>query len=159
MRCVAWLNATLQQPAPQKSPGKRNPQSDVQQEPITRRQKHAADGVDFALPELGDEAYLLDIFFDVGPLVPGAMGDVPLLYGHLLDWQRAHGVALCPWEHGLLRRLSRAYCTALYTSTDPAAAAPGSVEETPEDAQERRQRVSDGLAQSLRMLRDTKPKR
>jgi hypothetical protein len=33
------------------------------------------------------------------------------------------------------------------------------VEETPEDAQERRQRVSDGLAQSLRMLRDTKPQR
>lgn len=159
MRSVAWLNATLEQPKPQSPPRKNAARSDDTQRPITRREKHAADGVDFTLPELGDEAYLLEILFDAGPLVPGAMGEVPLQYSHLLDWQRAHGVELNPWEHGLLRRLSRAYCGSLYASADPATAAPGSVEETPEDAQERRQRVSDGLAQSLRMLRDTKPQR
>lgn len=156
MRYVAWLNATLEPPKSEKPKAKR---AHEQQPPITRKQKLAADGVEPVYPPLWDEAYLLDILFDAGPVQPGAMGAEPIGYVEINAWQSAHCVQLTPWECGVLRRLSIAYCDSLHASTNPAAAAPGSVEETPEDAEERRKRVSDGLAQQLRMLRDTRPKR
>jgi hypothetical protein len=68
-------------------------------------------------------------------------------------------VELTVWERGVLRRISRAYHHTLHDSTYPACAAPGSVEESPEDAAQRRKRIADGLASQLRMLRDTSPKR
>lgn len=156
MRYVAWLNATLDPPKEQSKPSskKRN-----EQPPITRKQKLTADGVELHFPPLWDEAYLLDILFDAGPVQPLGMGSAPLGYAEIKAWEHAQGVRLTPWEAGVLRRLSRAYLDTLHASTNPATAAPGSVEETPEDADERRKRVSEGLAAQLRMLRDTKPKR
>lgn len=156
MRYQAWLDATLDQPPP-KSPKARR--AHEQQPPITRKQKLAADGVELVYPPLCEEAYLLDILFDAGPVQPGAMGAQPIGYVEINAWQSAHCVQLTPWECAVLRRLSLAYCGTLHGSTHPACAAPGSVEEAPEDADERRKRVSEGLAQQLRMLRNTRAKR
>lgn len=156
MRYVAWLNATLDPPKEQTTSNRNS-----RNEPpplVTRKQKLAAEGVELQYPQLCGEAYLLDILFDAGPVQPLGMGSAPLDYAEIEAWQRTHGVQLTPWEAGMLRRLSRAYLDTLHASTHPAAAAPGSVEEAPEDADERRKRVSDGLAQQLRMLRDTRKK-
>lgn len=156
MRYVAWLNATLDPPKEQKASNRKS----CNEPPpvITRKQKLAAEGVELQYPQLWDEAYILDILFDAGPVQPLGMGSAPLGYAEIQAWQCAHGVQLTPWEAGMLRRLSRAYLDTLHASTHPAAAAPGSVEEAPEDADERRKRVSDGLAKQLRMLRDTRKK-
>ncbi len=152
MRCVAWLDAKLNPPKRSSTNKSNDPEPS-----LTRRQKLLAEGLDFELPELEGESYLLDILFDVGPYVPSGMGEMPLAYGQLESWQRLMGVELSPWEARTLQRLSRAYCGQLAASADPAVSAPGSAIETPEQEHERRERVSVGLAERLRMLRDTRP--
>lgn len=160
VRYLAWLGATLDVPKSKSKPGsnQRNVAQDAPK-PVTRKQKFGAEGIDYTLPELGAEAWLLDILFDAGPVKPAGMGFAPLDYGDIAAWERAFGVELNAWERGVLRRISRAYHHTSHESGDPACAAPGSVEESPEDAEQRRKRVADGLAAQLRMLRDTKPKR
>ena len=108
-------------------------------------------------PDPGPAAYLRDILFDIGPVVFAGMGESAVGYEHILDWERAMGAPLRPWERGLLRRLSRAYAEERHHAQDPARSAPGV--ETPEQTENRRARVSRGLAEQLRTLRDTRPDR
>ncbi|MDH1700272.1 hypothetical protein [Comamonas terrigena] len=115
--------------------------------------------MELELPELEGECYLLDVLFDVGPCMPSGMGPLPLGYEQLQAWQRQMGVELTPWEARTVQRLSRAYCGELAAAANPDAAAPGSADESPEHAEERRERVAGRLGDSLRMLRDTRPKR
>ncbi|WP_312593993.1 hypothetical protein [Comamonas terrigena] len=91
--------------------------------------------------------------------MPSGMGPLPLGYEQLQAWQRQMGVELTPWEARTVQRLSRAYCGELAAAADPRAAAPGSADESPEQAEERRDLVACRLGDSLRMLRDTRPKR
>lgn len=85
---------------------------------------------------------------------------MPIGYADIQAWQQVTGIPLTAWESGMLRALSREYCAEIAMATDPALAAPGSrTDETPEQAQERRARVSQGIGSALRMLRDTKPRR
>lgn len=151
MRCVAWLDATLDPPKRSAANRSNDPEPS-----ITRRQKLHMEGVEFELPALDGESYLLDIFFDVGPFVSSGMGAFPFDHCQLESWQRLMGVGLCPWEVRTLRSLSRAYCRQLALSSDPEVSAPGSAAETPEQEYERRERVASGLGAQLRMLRDTR---
>ena len=102
------------------------------------------------MPDPGPAAYLLGIFRDVGPVRSEGMGPFPLGYADLLAWQQCMGVQLSPWEVGVLRDLSRAYCNELVASADPQVAAPGSGAETQKQAATRRERVSKGLGAMLR---------
>lgn len=102
------------------------------------------------MPEPGPAEYLLDIFFDVGPVLYTPMGEAPFGYDQLVAWQSCSGVQLTPWEARILRDLSLAYAGEKALAADPRAAAPGSVDETHEQAVARRDRVSSGLAAQLR---------
>ena len=146
MRTAAWLNAKLNPPKP--SHKKKSTPSDDQ--PISRREKFKADGVVHAMPDPGPAAYLLGIFFDIGPVRSEGMGPFPVGYADLLAWQQCMGVQLSPWEVGVLRDLSLAYCGELSAAADPQVAAPGSGSETLEQQTQRRERVSKGLGGMLR---------
>ena len=146
MRTEAWLNATLNPPKPSRN--KKSIPSD--EPPTSRRQKFKADGIAHVMPDPGPAAYLLGVFFDVGPVRSEGMGPFPLGYSDLQAWQQCMGVRLSPWEVGVLRDLSRAYCGELGAAADPQVAAPGSSAETPKQALQRRERVSKGLGAMLR---------
>ena len=102
------------------------------------------------MPDPGPAAYLLGIFWDVGPALSEGMGPFAVGYGELRAWQECMGVQLSPWEAGVLRDLSREYCHELRSAADPQVAAPGSRAETREQAVQRRERVSKGLGAMLR---------
>lgn len=148
MRTVSWLNATPKAKPETAVRNKSSKKDDAA--PPTRREKLMAEGREHALPDPGPAGYLLRVLFDVGPLQPGGMGAVPLDYVQLQAWQQCHGTALSSWESEQLRVLSCEYFREQHRAEDPSAAAPGSVDETPEQQQDRRQRVSQGLGEQLR---------
>jgi hypothetical protein len=53
--------------------------------------------------------YLVDILFEIGPTMPGAMGNVPLSELEILAWQINRRRMLQPWEISFVRRLSAAF--------------------------------------------------
>lgn len=150
MRTAAWLDAALKPP---KRPPQANATSDDTPQRITRRAKFKAQGVVHSMPDPGPGAYLLEVFFDVGPVLYTPMGDAPLGYDQLVAWQRCSGVQLTPWECRTLRDLSLVYAGEKALAADPGAAAPGSAHETEEESMERRERVSRGIGEQLRSLR------
>lgn len=150
MRTVAWLNATPKASRPPSTRHKSRKTDDAP--PPTRREKLQADGQEHPLPDPGPARYLLDVLFDVGPLQPGGTGAVPLDYVQLLAWQQCHKSQLSSWDFEQLRALSCAYFSEQQRAQDPHASAPGSLQETPEQQEERRERVSKGLGQRLRAL-------
>jgi len=161
VRHLAWLSATLT-PPPEATPAKHQSRkaNAQQQQPTTRRQKLLAEGASIELPPLDAGGYLVGYLFDVGPGISNGMGYGPVPYSEILAWQQATGIELTAWEGGMLRSLSCAYCNELAAAADPAMAAPATRElETDEQADERRARVSSGIAGQLRMLQSTKPKR
>jgi hypothetical protein len=145
---VAWLNATPKPSTNSRSKTRKNDEGT----PPTRREKLLAEGREHPLPDPGPAGYLLCVFFDVGPLQPGGMGAVPLDYVQLHAWQQCHGTRLSPWEAEQLRVLSCEYFREQRRAEDPLAAAPGSVDEAPEQQSERRERVSQGLGVRLRAM-------
>lgn len=149
VRTVAWLDATLKPPKRSKP---RSPSQD-EQPSITRRRKLRDDGVAHEMPDPGPAEYLLDILFDVGPVHSTGMGEVPIGYEQLAAWERVQGLRLSPWESRTLRDLSIVYCHEKAVSGDPGASAPGSIEESPEQAAERRDRVAKDLSQALRSFK------
>ncbi|MDR2325497.1 MAG: hypothetical protein LBE51_08880 [Acidovorax sp.] len=150
---MAWLNATPK-PKPDVSTNKKSRKQD-DAAPPTRREKLLAEGRERRLPDAGPAGYLLRVLFDVGPLQSGGMGAAPLDYVQLQAWQQCHGTRLSPWEAEQLRWLSCEYFRELQRGEDPNAAAPGSLDETPEQQQDRRERVNKGLGARLRALAET----
>lgn len=147
---MAWLHARPRKPPPKRKRNERHPHED--ETPPTRQERLQAEDAMPALPDPGPAAYLAGILFDVGPLQAGAMSFVPLDYVQINAWAAGHAQPLSPWESETLRALSRAYHHELARAEDPAAAMPGSAHESPEQAAERRERVSKGLGVALRAM-------
>lgn len=147
MRTWAWLNAPLKP-----KNGKKTQQQDDEPR-ITRIKEIRAEGREPDLPDPGPAGYLLEVFFDLGPFLQSPMGSVPIGYEQLVAWQFIHGVRLNPWEGKTLCGLSNIYLGAIDAAKDPGAPRPGSVDESPEQAEERRERVSSGLGDMLRSFR------
>ncbi|WP_454722630.1 phage tail assembly chaperone [Delftia acidovorans] len=147
MRTWAWLNAPLKP----KNGKKTQPQHDEPR--ITRIEEFKAEGLEPDLPDPGPAGYLLEVFFDLGPSLQSPMGETPIGYEQLVAWQSIHGVQLTPWEGKTLCDLSISWLVAKDAAKDPGATRPGSVDESPEQAEERRQRVSSGLGDMLRSFR------
>lgn len=76
------------------------------------------------MPPLEWGEYLIGHLFDVGPTMPGGMGDSPLTSQELQAWQDQSGVEFQPWEFQLLRRLSREYWAESQKSIKPDCPAP-----------------------------------
>lgn len=76
------------------------------------------------LPDPGPAAHLLGYLFDVGPVMSGGMGPVPLSHSEIHAWQQNTGVELRAWESSTLRRLSIEYLSVSADARDPACPAP-----------------------------------
>jgi len=67
-----------------------------------------ADGIDPEFPDVG-ALHLVSYLFEIGPTMPGGMGDAPLTHGEIRAWQDNTGIDLHAWEARYLRRLSIDY--------------------------------------------------
>jgi hypothetical protein len=76
------------------------------------------------MPPLECGAYLIAYLFEVGPVMSGGMGPVPLTHGELRCWQDNIGLQLQPWEARFLRRLSREYAAEMHRAEKADAPAP-----------------------------------
>lgn len=56
-----------------------------------------------------DASHVLGYLFEIGPVLPGGMGPVPLTHTELLAWQQNVGIELQAWEARCLLQLSREY--------------------------------------------------
>ena len=151
MRTLAWLNAPLKKKPP--PPDRRNrKKAEHDDPPITRREQFADQDRQHPLPDPGAGAYLLDVLRELGMVQIGPMGRSPLGFEQLQAWQSVIGVRLTAWEAVTLCKLSWAYCDELVRAEDPQAEPPGGASETPEQTQQRRDRVSKGLQAALRSM-------
>lgn len=149
VRTMGWLDAV---PKPAKT-AKKSKAAQDDSPSVTRREKLLADGADLPALDPGPAAYLLDYFFELGPMHFSPMGEVPIGFEQIDAWQRVTGLELSPWEAFTLRKLSLAYGNEKSAGVSPVAAAPGGVFESSEDTVERRERVSRGLGAQLRSFR------
>lgn len=113
MRQLAWLQAVPE--APEGSKAKR--------EDRTRLARLQEEGIEVELPG-APLPYLLGYLYEIGPGMPGAMGEVPLSHGEIESWQRNTGIRLTPWEARTLRRLSIAHVEESYAARKREAPAP-----------------------------------
>lgn len=113
MQQIAWLHAVPK--APDGFKGKADER--------TRLARLTEEGIEPDLPGVTCR-YLLEYLFEIGPAMPGAMGEVPLTHGEIEAWQRNTGIRLQPWEARALRRASIEYVRASIDSTDAQAPAP-----------------------------------
>lgn len=93
------------------------------------------------MPEVA-AVHLLEIFLEIGPVLAGGMGPVPITFSEIVAWQSCSGVALAPWECRAMRTLSFAYLAELRRAEDPMSQAPWSEAPTTDEM--------GGVAKSLR---------
>ncbi len=65
------------------------------------------------MPPVDAAAYLLEYFWEIGPVLAGGMGPVVLTHAEILAWCTLSGQWLQPWETRALRSLSRDYIAQL----------------------------------------------
>lgn len=85
------------------------------------------------MPPVHAGAYLLDYFWQVGPVQSGGMGPAPISYQEICAWQSLMGIVLQPWEVRALRRLSIEHISTGQKATERGYPAPWQAETfTPE---------------------------
>lgn len=75
------------------------------------------------MPEC-DAEYLIHYLFEIGPVMPGGMGDAPISHGEISAWINLTGIHLQPWEVRFLRRLSIEYINESQAATAHGALSP-----------------------------------
>lgn len=68
------------------------------------------------MPILGDAAYVVGYWHDLGIVECGGMGPVPLSAREIMAWQHGTGNELQFWEFNALRQMSRAYLSQAHDS-------------------------------------------
>lgn len=111
VRQLAWLNTPV------------DPDKKAKAKPYARiaRFKHEKLAID--LPE-NPAPYLTDWLMEVGPIVSGGMGQAPIGWGDLTNWQQLTGVSLNPWEARTLRKLSQDFLSQKSVSNEANCPAP-----------------------------------
>lgn len=115
---------------------------------MSRGQQILNDGLPLPLPEI-EVTYVVDLLFEIGPVVPGGMGAVPLRSEHLLAWREEQGITLDPWESRMLRRLSRDYLIASQKAEKPDCPQPWDQE----SERDRRERSAAQVRRTMRKLK------
>ena len=91
--------------------------NDVEQ--LSRTERIIALGGEPVLPEVGELAYLLRYWQDLGLVGMGAMGPVRLSAVEVMAWQQGSGLELAPWEFSVLREMSIHYISSLQAGAKP----------------------------------------
>jgi len=68
------------------------------------------------MPDVGDAAYLIAYWQELGMVELGGMGPIPLSAKEVCAWCDGSGVALCSWEFKIIREMSRAYLSQAHDS-------------------------------------------
>lgn len=68
--------------------------------------------------------YLLEILYELGPCMAGAMQAVAVTQSEISRWQFNQHRRLSPWEAGVIRRLSAAFVDEMGKATDLDAPSP-----------------------------------
>jgi hypothetical protein len=89
------------------------------QKKLTRAEKITARGGTPLFPKIGEESYLLQIWFDLGMVGSGAMGAIQLSAQEITAWSNLSGVELEPWEFACIRKMSAAYLRHLNEGENP----------------------------------------
>ncbi len=105
------------------TPEEKNTRRESEQS-LNRAEQIIAQGGEPILPEVGEVAYLLRYWQDMGLVGSGAMGPVRLSALELMAWQEGSCVVLAPWEFAVLREMSAQYISSLHESSKPQCPAP-----------------------------------
>ena len=68
---------------------------------------------------LNPAPHVTDWLLDIGPAAAGPMGDVPLPWTEITEWQRNVGIELDAWEARTIRALSRAFVSQRHAAERP----------------------------------------
>jgi len=71
------------------------------------------------MPPIGEESYLLQIWFDLGMVGSGAMGAIQLTAQEISAWSNLSGVELEAWEFACIRKMSAAYLRHMNEGENP----------------------------------------
>jgi len=71
------------------------------------------------MPDVGESVFVVAYWHDVGMVLPGGMGPVPLTASELIAWQQGTGTDLQPWEFSALMEMSRVYLAARQEGEKP----------------------------------------
>lgn len=95
MRQLAWLSAT---------PKPKNPQAPIT-DARSRSRRLEDEGADLPLPPC-PYPQLIEFLMEIGPVMAGAMGAVPVGWRDISAWAECTGIRLSPWAARAVRRLS-----------------------------------------------------
>lgn len=98
---MAWLGAVPKPPA-----GSKRAESPAPT--LSRAEQMKRSGVTPRMPP-NPAPYLTARLVEIGLTEAAGLGAAPLSWREIMEWQRATGVELAPWEARLLRRLSVEY--------------------------------------------------
>lgn len=76
------------------------------------------------MPEVGEVAYMVAYWQDIGIVTTGGMAPAKLQSSEILAWAQGNGITLAPWEFATLRDMSGAYLAQLTAGDDPDALPP-----------------------------------
>ena len=85
---------------------------------MTRLKLALRDGQDVRWPD-NPAPHITEWLFEIGPSVAGAMGEAPIDWSHLRDWEHFTGVELDAWEAATIRRLSCAFVAQRHAAEKP----------------------------------------
>ena len=123
---MAWLNT---------APEVEHTGRGKKREPVTRLKALEGRGERPRFPPVAHQ-YLVRWWLDVGPTLPGGMGDSPLPLRYIADEMGTLGVEVGPWEAQAIRAMSRAFINERYEARKPDRSAPYS-DELPAEVQTR----------------------
>jgi hypothetical protein len=96
------------------------------------------------LPEIEDAEYVIDLLFEIGPVMHSGGGVVPLTFTEMQSWSLITGVFLTAWEALTIRRLSVEFARESTLSKNPERPAPWSIGVTD------RASVADGIEEAFK---------
>jgi hypothetical protein len=102
-RQLAWFHST---PA---FKGVKTAKASDSEQTLTRGQKIERNGGTPLMPEVGEAAYLIGYWHDLGLVSAGAMSGVVLSAAEIAAWREGLAIELSPWEFMAIREMSRAY--------------------------------------------------
>lgn len=91
---------------------------------------------------------LVDSLLEFGPDMPGPAGPVPVSFSEIQAWADMTRTEVPGWEAGLLKRLSKDYCSQYHKSRKPDCPMPDD-----KPTQDRRRSVASGFAKMVQGLK------
>ena len=113
MRHSAWLSTSPRKPDPNERKDSSVP-----------RYKSLEGTPRAELPTVDGAEHLLEILFDIGPVVSNGFGASPISEQEIWCWQQNRQTPLSSWECATIRQLSKEYANMLQDAQDPSCPPP-----------------------------------